>query len=83
MFTREFTCKSTTTDLRDEVRLSDEDSQSSVLLRDTDGAFERNAVYKVSITKVQKAPEEATVLAEVPVSDVGTLPASAAIKKSK
>jgi hypothetical protein len=81
MFTREFICKSTQADLRDEVRFSDEESRSNLLLRDTDGAFERGATYKVTITKVQGADAQPMVVAEVPAEDAALIPASATVKK--
>lgn len=91
MFKREFEVKAVNDGEHggegfDEVRFSNEESQENFVLRlygSERGKFERGAVYNVSFTKKESAPAGATVIAEVPAEDAGSLPASAEIKKGK
>jgi hypothetical protein len=66
-----------------EARLSDERHQTNFVSRfkAANRELEQGATYRLYAEKVEDAPGEATITAEVPAEDAGSLPSSAKVVK--
>jgi len=66
-----------------EARLSDERSGTHYVsrLKVANRALEVGATYRLVAEKVEEAPGETTVTAEIPTEDVGSLPSSVKVIK--